>query len=60
MGLIKAPQYVHTAKGIIKLDDNLKQNFVAAVNKMSEYIVSENHNNSTNHRPGGGRRIADF
>ncbi len=57
-----ANQMVHTAKSIIRFDDNLKQDFSMAVNKLSEFITKETPaiGSATPRQPGGRRTIAAF
>ena len=38
---VSANQMVHTAKSIIRFDDNLKNDFTLASNKLSEFITKE-------------------
>ena len=54
-----APQMIHNAKTVIRLDDNMKNDFTLACNKLSEFISKETIP-STSTRIGGGRNISSY
>ena len=54
-----APQMIHNAKTVIRLDDNMKNDFTLACNKLSEFISKETIP-STSNRVGGNRTISAY